>query len=241
MTMMVPYQGMCQRQEASFHLQGLLYMSVTAYLFGFGTLLLKWIADPLDPVLVTFLALLIGGLLTASVLLVRRQSFIPTFSNAAWLHLLLLSSFGTVLSLLVVILGLGRTSAITRGLLLQLQGPEDAILACLVLGEKLGWMQEAGIALLMLGDVPVAFQGPQMSGLPTSMGGKLCILAGPLGLGYSFIPAKRLSAQTVLCSAAYYVCFWVPVSSVLCSFSTHHSATMPFHGLSFGCACFIGA
>jgi drug/metabolite transporter (DMT)-like permease len=165
-------------------------------MFGFGAVLLKFIAGPLDQVLVTFFALLIGGLFTALVLLVRRQSLLLTLSRSAWINVLLLASLGTALPLLLVIIGLSQTSAIRGGFLLQLQGPVATILACLMLGEKLVWKQWTGTALLIIGSILVAFQGPQMIASPESMQGNLSILAGTLGFGYSFIPAKRLTEQT---------------------------------------------
>jgi len=164
-------------------------------MFGLGAVLAKLIADSLDPFLVIFLSLLIGGFLIALFLLGRRQSLSLIPSRSTWIDLLLLSSLGTAFPLVLVVFGLARTSAITGGFLLQLQGAAGIILACLLLREKFTWKQGTGTVLLMIGSTIIILGGSQMISWQTSIQGDLLIFIGVLGFGYSFIPAKRLSQQ----------------------------------------------
>jgi drug/metabolite transporter (DMT)-like permease len=176
-------------------LQGFLYIIAAACLLGLGTVLTKLIAGLSDPLLVLFLALLIGGLFVIPFLLRKRQSLSFIFSRSAWIDILLLSSFGTAFPIIMMTLGIARTSAITGGFLLQLQGPAGVIFACLLLRETFTWKQGIGILLLMIGGIIVILGEPQTIPWQTTILGDLLILISTLGFGYSFIPAKRLSQQ----------------------------------------------
>lgn len=176
-------------------LQGFLYLIATTCLFGLGAVLTKLIAGLSDPLLVLFLSLLIGGLFVGVFLLQRRQSPLFPFSRSAWINLLLLSSLGTAFPLIILTFGMAKTSAITGGFLLQLQGPVGVIFACLLLREIFTWKQGAGIVLLLIGGMIVILGAAQTISWQTNLKGDLLILLSALGFGYSFIPAKRLSQQ----------------------------------------------
>jgi drug/metabolite transporter (DMT)-like permease len=109
--------------------------------------------------------------------------------------MLLLSSLGTSLPLVLLVFGLASTSAVTGGFLLQLQGPAGIIFAYLLLREKLTWKQGAGTILLMIGSIFVILGGTQIISWQTGIQGDLLIFISALGFGYSFIPAKEVSQQ----------------------------------------------
>jgi drug/metabolite transporter (DMT)-like permease len=174
-------------------LQGFLYLIAAACLLGLGAVLTKLIAGLSDPLLGLFLALFTGGLFVVLFLLAKRQSLSLTFSRSAWIDILLLASFGTAFPLILLVFGLAKTSAITGGFLLQLQGPVGVIFACLLLRETFTWKQGSGIVLLMIGGMAVVLGEAQIISWTTSIQGDLLVLISALGFGYSFIPAKRLS------------------------------------------------
>jgi drug/metabolite transporter (DMT)-like permease len=92
-----------------------------------------------------------------------------------------------------VIVGLPQTSAITGSFLLQLQAPTALIFALFLLKEKMTWKQLVGIALLLVGSLlvilrdlhgPIEIKGGQ---------GDLFVLIAAVGIGFSYIPGKRLT------------------------------------------------
>jgi len=176
-------------------LQGFLYTIATACVFGLGAVLIKLMAGLVDPLLFLFLSLLLGGVFIALFLLASRQSLLLALSRSAWVDIILLSSLGTSLPLVLLVFGLARTSAVTGGFLLQLQGLAGIIFACLLLREKLTWKQGAGIVLLMIGSIIVILGGTQIISWQTGIQGDLLITLATLGFGYSFILTKRLSQQ----------------------------------------------
>lgn len=176
-------------------LQGFLYLITAACLLGLGAVLTKLIAGLSDPLLVLFLALIIGGLFVVLFLLLRRQSLSLTFSRSTWINILLLTSLGTAFPLIALVFGMARTSAVIGGCLLQLQGPAGVIFACLLLRETLTWKQGIGIVLLMIGGIIVVLGEAQLNSWQTNLLGDLLILISAVGFGYSFIPAKQLSQQ----------------------------------------------
>jgi drug/metabolite transporter (DMT)-like permease len=166
---------------------------MTACLFGLGLVLAKLIGKAFPPFFVSWLALLGGSLFVCACQLLRRKKLLPRMRLASWVDLLLLASIGTALPLVFIILGLPQTSAITGSFLLQLQTPATLLFALIFLKEKIAWKQGAGIALLLVGSLLVILRdlhGPfQINGGQ----GDLFVLIGAVGIGFSYIPGKRLS------------------------------------------------
>ena len=168
-------------------------------MFGFGVVLAKLLSGEIDAVLVTFLSLSIGGLLLTGFLLFTGNSFFHNLSilnRADWINIFLLSCIGTAIPLLLIVTGFTRTSALEGGFILQLNGMAALIFALLLLHERFRLRQGLGILLLLVGSTLVVLKGSQ-GGVDWKSGGlgNLLILAGAIGLGFGFIPAKRLSER----------------------------------------------
>ena len=168
-------------------------------MFGFGVVLAKLLSGEIDAVLVAFLSLSIGGLLLTGFLLFTGNSFFHNLSvlnRAVWINIFLLSCIGTALPLLLIVAGFTRTSALEGGFILQLNGMAALIFALLLLHERFRLRQGLGILLLLVGSTLVVLKGSQ-GGVDWKSGGlgNLLILAGAIGLGFGFIPAKRLSER----------------------------------------------
>jgi len=168
-------------------------------MFGFGVVLAKLLSGEIDAVLVAFLSLSIGGLLLTGFLLFTGNSLFHNLSvlnRADWINIFLLSCIGTALPLLLIVAGFTRTSALEGGFILQLNGMAALIFALLLLHERFRLRQGLGILLLLVGSTLVVLKGSQ-GGVDWKSGGlgNLLILAGAIGLGFGFIPAKRLSER----------------------------------------------
>lgn len=176
-------------------LRGLLCILATACMFGLGAVLAKLLGEAFTPFFVSWLALLGGSLFITACQALRRKPLLPRLTRAGWIDLLLLASVGTALPLVCVIVGLRQTSAITGSFLLQLQAPAALIFALLLLKEKMTWKQLVGIALLLVGSLlvilrdlhgPLEIEGGQ---------GDLFVLVAAAGIGFAYIPGKRLTGQ----------------------------------------------
>jgi drug/metabolite transporter (DMT)-like permease len=176
-------------------LRGLIFTLTTACMFGLGAVLAKILGEAFNPFFVSWLALFCGGLCVTACQLLRRKPLLPRLTHRSWTDLFLFSSIGTALPMVCVVTGLARTSAITGSFLLQLQGPAAILCALFFLKEKITWRQIAGIALLLMGSVlvilrdlrgPISIEGGQ---------GILLVIIAALGLGFSYIPGKRLTKQ----------------------------------------------
>ncbi len=181
------------------HLRGTGYALTASLMFGFGVVLAKLLSGEIDAVLVAFLSLSIGGLLLTGFLLFTGNSFFHNLSvlnRADWINIFLLSCIGTALPLLLIVAGFTRTSALEGGFILQLNGMAALIFALLLLHERFRLRQGLGILLLLVGSTLVVLKGSQ-GGVDWKSGGlgNLLILAGAIGLGFGFIPAKRLSER----------------------------------------------
>lgn len=176
-------------------LRGFIFITITSCMFGLGTVLAKILGEAFNPFFVSWLSLFCGGICVAACQLLRRKPLVPRMTWASWGDMLLLASIGTALPLVCVVVGMPRTSAITGSFLLQVQGPAAIVLALLLLKEKIVWRQIAGIALLLVGSLlvilrdlrgPIQIQGGQ---------GDLFVLLAAIGLGFSYIPGKRLTER----------------------------------------------
>lgn len=175
--------------------RGFLYIAIASAMFGLGTVLAKLLGEAFNPFVVSWFSLFCGGLCILVAQLVRRKPLLPRLTRTDWIDLVLLGGIGTAMPLLCVIEGLAQTSAITGNFLLQAQGPAAIFLAMLFLKEKMRWKQVAGIALLIAGSLLVIAR--DLSGPLQIQGGRgdLLVLLAALGLGFSYIPSKRLTDQ----------------------------------------------
>ncbi len=136
-----------------------------------------------------------GGLCLFAFQVLRRRPLLPHLTRADWGDLLLLASIGTALPLVCIIAGLPRTGAITGGLLLQLQAPTALLFAVSLLKERVVGKQIAGIGLLLAGSLLVVLH--DLHGAPRVRGdlGVLLVLIAAVGIGFSYIPGKRLTQR----------------------------------------------
>ncbi|HYX48976.1 MAG TPA: DMT family transporter, partial [Ktedonobacteraceae bacterium] len=181
------------------HLRGTGYALTASLMFGFGVVLAKLLSGEIDAVLVAFLCLLIGGLLLTMYFFFTGNSIFHNLSvltRADWINIFLLSCIGTALPLLLIVAGFTQTSALEGGFVLQLNGMAALIFALLLLHERFNLRQGLGIFLLLVGSMLVVLKGFQ-GGVDWESGslGNLLILAGAIGLGFGFIPAKRLAER----------------------------------------------
>jgi drug/metabolite transporter (DMT)-like permease len=168
-------------------------------MFGFGVVLAKLLSGEIDAVLVAFLCLFTGGLLLTIYLFFTGNSIfhnLPMLTRSDWINILLLSCIGTALPLLLIVAGFTQTSALEGGFVLQLNGMAALIFALFLLHERFNLRQGLGIFLLLIGSTLVVLKGSQ-GGVDWKSGslGNLLILAGAIGLGFGFIPAKRLTER----------------------------------------------
>ena len=173
--------------------RGLLATLMAACLFGLGAVLAKPLGESFDPFLVSWLALLGGGCCIVAFQVLRRKPLLAHLTRAGWVDLFLFASIGTALPLLCIITGLPHTGAITGGFLLQLQAPAALLFALVLLKETVVWKQVAGIGLLLAGSLLVIFRDLRGS-LPLKADlGELLVLIAAVGIGFSYIPGKRLT------------------------------------------------
>ncbi|HVB23721.1 MAG TPA: DMT family transporter [Ktedonobacteraceae bacterium] len=178
------------------HLRGIGYAFVASLMFGLGAVLAQLLGKEIDATVAAILALVGGGILLACILVFSGSPLLKVvrfFKWRQWLDLFLLSCPGTALPLLLIVAGFARTSALEGGFLLQVNGVAALIFAVILLKERIRIRQGIGILLLLLGGVLVVFKGTQ--GIDWSSGGlgDVLLLVGAIGLGFGFVPAKRLT------------------------------------------------
>ncbi len=176
-------------------LRGFLFTLTTSCLFGLGVVLAKPIGETFQPFFASWITLLGGGLCICACQLLRRKPLVPCMTRASWGDLLLFASIGTALPLVCLIVGLPQTGAITGSFLLQLQGPAALLFALCFLKEKISWKQLVGIVLLLIGSLLVILRDPGGSFSIGGSQGDLLVLIAAVGIGFSYIPGKRLSGQ----------------------------------------------
>lgn len=176
-------------------LRGFIFTLITACMFGLGTVLAKEVGEAFNPFFVSWLALLCGGLCVSTGQLIRHKPLVPRMTRTSWCDLFLFASIGTALPLVCVVEGMAQTSAITGSFLLQLQGPAAILCAVLFLKEKITWKQVGGIALLLVGSLLVILHDPHSPFQVVGGRGDLFVVVAALGLGFSYIPGKRLTER----------------------------------------------
>jgi drug/metabolite transporter (DMT)-like permease len=180
------------------HLRGIGYASAASLMFGLGVVLAKVLSGGIDATVVAILSLAIGGLLITTGLRLTGTPVYLSLLALKWsdrVDIFLLACPGTALPLLLIVVGFTRTSALEGGFILQMNGVAALIFALLLLGERIRLKQSIGTLLLLLGGTLVVFKGTQAVNWTSGGPGDLLILLGAIGLGFGFIPAKRLSQR----------------------------------------------
>lgn len=180
------------------HLRGIAYALASSLMFGLGVVLAKVLSGGIDATVVAVLSLAVGGLLLTVGLLFAGTPIYPALRvlrRANWLDIFLLACPGTAIPLLLIVNGFTGTSAFEGGFILQLNGVAALIFAILLLGERIRLKQGTGTLLLLLGSTLVIFKGAQGVNWQSNGLGDLLILLGAIGIGFGFIPAKRLTQR----------------------------------------------
>jgi drug/metabolite transporter (DMT)-like permease len=166
-------------------------------MFGLGAVLGQIVGREIDVTIIAFVALSLGGLLLALLLSLTGTSLLqlPALTRSDWVQLLLLAGPGTALPLLLIVSGLSRTGALQGGFIIQLNGVAALVFAFIFLGERIRWGQGIGIILLLAGSALVVWSGAPGHASGNSLIGDALILAGALGIGFGYIPGKRLSSR----------------------------------------------
>jgi drug/metabolite transporter (DMT)-like permease len=179
-------------------LRGVGYALTSSCMFGLGAVLAKMASEEVAATLIACVALLGGGLLLTGLLaLLGRPAFqgLARLRRGEWLDLLLLALLGTALPLWLMVAGLAQTSALVGGFLLQFVGVAALLFGVLLLGERLRPLQGLGMLLLLAGGVLVVLRSAQSLSWGGTLLGDLLVLAGATGLGFGFIPARRLGQR----------------------------------------------
>ncbi len=176
-------------------LRGTLFILTASCMFGVGTVFAKLLGESFNPFFVSWLSLLCGGICVSACQLLRRKPLVPRMTRGSWGDVLLLASIGTALPLVCIVIGLARTSAITGSFLLQSQGPAALLFALLFLKEKVVWRQVLGMALLLVGSLLVILRDLHGPIQVTDGMGNLLVIIAAIGIGFSYIPGKRLSER----------------------------------------------
>lgn len=183
----------CKRKDMSVRVRGLLSTLTAACLFGLGAVLAKPIGQTFHPFFISWLALLGGGCCILAFQALRRKPLLPKLTRSGWFDVVLFVSIGTALPLVCIIAGLPQTGAIAGGFLLQIQAPAALLFALVLLKETVVWKQMAGIVLLLAGSLLVILRDVH-GALPLKADlGELLILIAAVGIGFSYIPGKRLT------------------------------------------------
>ena len=164
--------------------QGVLLALGAALLFGLVNVAAK--ATTLDPLLKSGLAYLIAGLLLAPTLRGLR------LARRDWPTVLLMALVGGALAPIALFYGLTQARALDASLLLTLEILFTALLAFLFLGERLRRRGLAGLALLFLAALLLAFATQQDEGARSTLWGLLLVALAALGWGLDNTLSARL-------------------------------------------------
>jgi drug/metabolite transporter (DMT)-like permease len=147
------------------HHRGAAFALASALLFGGSTPLSKALVGDIHPVLLAALLYLSSGLGLLMVRLCQRLFLIRTPDTTArlgvngslWLGAAILS--GGVIAPILLMSGLARTSGSTASLLLNLEGVLTAVLAWLVVGERLDQRLAFSMTSIVGGAAVLSWQG----------------------------------------------------------------------------------
>lgn len=175
-------------------LRGALLILATACMFGLGAVLAKIMLLELNASLVAFMDLALGFAFLAVFLVATRTPLFRGLTASRWRDVLLASTLGTGLPLLAIVHGLGTTTAVKGGFLIQLQSPAAVLFAVAFLRERISARQGVSIVVLLAGAFLVVDRHAHLGSSWTAFNtGDILVALGALGLGFGFVPARRLA------------------------------------------------
>jgi len=165
-------------------------------LFGMGVVASKPLLSRVDPVLAAGLLYLgsgIGlGILGLSRLFLSRSAKEAPLAKADLPWLCGAVIMGGMVAPVLLMLGLASVPANSTALLLNLEAPLTALLACLVFHEPLGLRSGPGIALVVLGGAALTWTGRPLAGLPW---GGLAVTGACLAWAFDNNLSQRICAK----------------------------------------------
>ncbi len=176
---------------------GLVIASAT--IWGTVAIVVKVLVETIDPAVIAFIRLALGGVLITTVLLLRRSSR----GILANYRLILFGGVGMALNYLLYTIGLQYTLASAAAMVVQSEVVFLVTLSVILLGESFGPRRIAGMVLALLGVVIISWNGQELSTLFASeyfLGNVIVFFAGFFWAIYAYSQKRLTGEQDILAS-----------------------------------------
>ncbi len=163
-------------------------------LWGTVAIVVKVLVKTVDPSLIAFSRLLMGGVMISTIVVVRGMPVRETFN----LRLVAIGGFGMAFNYLLYTIGLQYTLASAASMVVQSEVIFLVVLSVLLLNERFGARRILGMILALSGVVIISWNGRDIVGLLGSdylMGNVIVFFAGFFWAIYAY-SQKRLSSES---------------------------------------------
>lgn len=176
-----------------------LLIMATATLWGTVAVIVKVMVRAIDPALIAFVRMLLGGAALTVALTLTRARIVP---RESWM-LVGIGAVGIAFNYLFFTLGLRYTSASAGAMVVQTEVVFLAILSVVLLKEPFGPRKTAGMAIALVGVAIISWNGKDLSSLLGSeyLLGNAIIVVGGLFWSFYAYSQKRLAQDREVLSS----------------------------------------
>ena len=186
-------------EEGSISLEAAGLVIAAGVIWGTVSVIVKILVRSIDPALIAFSRMLLGGTVITIILLTKRGFKIPAPN---W-KLVGLAAVGMALNYLLYTIGLQYTLASVAAMVVQSEVIFLVILSVILLGESFGPKKAMGMCMALTGVAIITWNGQNLRGVLGSqylMGNVIVFVAGFFWAVYAYCQKKLTSGSDVLVS-----------------------------------------
>jgi drug/metabolite transporter (DMT)-like permease len=165
---------------------GVILVMASILFYGLQPIVSKYIVNTVNPLFTVTISVLFASIIPFFIL-VKRGMVRELVSRESMVYLFLISFSGSVIALILFLIGVGMTSGISASLLLQIEPIYSALLGFFILKEAVGRGQVFAMFLVIIGVAIIFYNGSLQVNY-----GDVLILATPLFYQISHLVVKKV-------------------------------------------------
>lgn len=161
---------------------------VVMLMWGLNVSAIKVLVETIDPILLTGFRVMTAGIAVLAICMVMDLFRLP--GRREWLTIFYIAIFNVMLHHSLVAVGLEMTTGINGSLILGMNPLITAMMAFLILGQRMTWLRVTGFILGFVGVVVTTLTGTgELTGVSL---GDLVVFLGVAVQGFSFVLISKL-------------------------------------------------
>jgi drug/metabolite transporter (DMT)-like permease len=214
---------------------GVILVLISILFYGLEPIISKYIVNTVNPLFTATISILFASIIPLFIL-INKGMVKELIKRENMVYLFFISFFGSVIALILFLVGVGMTSGISASLLLQIEPIYSVLLGFFVLKEAIGKRQLSAMFLVIIGVGVIFYNGSLQINY-----GDILVLATPLFYQISHLIVKKvmkkIEEDVIIAGRFLYA---VPIFLVLSTLAGANQFEVLLKPLYFSLLLFLG-